>query len=195
MKRIKLLMLVFSLCIFNISAQENLETTKSPLKLKFLVGGALEFGGDSVAEIYFEDNSNQSVKAGQGASVFAGGELFFTESEKYSLRATVGFKYVTTKATNYNITLTRIPIDVSANYRFAKDFRFSLGTVIHQNIKFNSDGLVGNEKFSGSLGGRIEIGYKWIGLSYTSMNYTDSQNKLYNANAIGITLSSSNLFK
>lgn len=193
MKRIKLVVF-FILCAFSIQAQENIAITKNPLKLKFLAGGALEFGGDSVTEIYFEDGSDQSVKTGQGASIFAGAEIFFTESEKLSLRASVGFKYVTTKATNYNITLTRFPIDVSANYRFAKDFRFAVGTVTHQNIKFNADGLGENEKFSGSLGGKIEIAYKWIGLSYTAMNYTDSQNRLYNANAIGITLSSSDLF-
>lgn len=194
MKTMKLHVLFFFLCILQINAQENLNEHKTPLQLKFLAGATIEFGGDSVADIYFEDDTEQSVNAGQGASVFAGGELFFTESKNLSLRATVGFKYVTTKATNYNITLTRFPIDISANYRFAKKFRFAIGTVAHQNIKFNSDGLGENEKFSGSLGGRIEIAYKWIGLSYTAMNYTDSQNKMYNANAIGITLSSSNLF-
>jgi len=193
-KTINISLLFFSLCFLNINAQEKLNENKNPLKIKFLAGGALEFGGDSVAEIYFEDDTDQSVNAGQGASIFAGGEIFFTESEKFSLRATIGFKYVTTKATNYNITLTRFPIDISANYRFAKDFRFALGTVTHQNIKFNSDGLIGNEKFSGNLGGKVEIAYKWIGLSFTTMNYTDSQNQVYNANAFGVTLSSSDLF-
>lgn len=194
MKTIKLYMLLFSLCVLNINAQENINEKKNPLKLKFLAGGALEFGGDSVAEIYFDDDTEQSVNAGQGISIFAGGEIFFTESEKLSLRATIGFKYVTTKASNYDITLTRFPIDISANYMFAKDFRFAIGTVTHQNIKFNADGLGANEKFSGSLGGKIEIAYKWIGLSYTTMNYTDSQNQMYNANAFGVTLSSSSLF-
>ncbi|QTD36838.1 outer membrane beta-barrel protein [Polaribacter batillariae] len=194
MKTIKICVLLFSICIFKLNAQENTVENKSPLKLKFLLGGALEFGGDSVAEIYFEDDSNQSVNAGQGGTIFAGGELFFSESQKFSLRATVGFKYVTTKATNYNITLTRIPLDLSANYMIAKDFRLGAGIVSHQNIKFNADGLEANETFTGGFGPKFEFAWKWIGISYTIMNYKDSQNNSYNANAIGITLSSSDLF-
>lgn len=167
---------------------------KSNLTLNFLAGAAIELGGDSVAEIYFDDNSTQTVNAGQGGSIFVGGELFFSELKKTSLRATVGFKYVTTKATNYSITLTRIPIDFSANYRFAKDFRLAAGIVSHQNIKFNTDGLAANENFSADLGSKIEIAWKWIGLSYTFMDYKDALNNSYNANAFGITLSSSDLF-
>ncbi|WP_222927905.1 hypothetical protein [Polaribacter aestuariivivens] len=189
MKTIKICVLLFSMCIFNLNAQENTVENKNPLKLKFLLGGALEFGGDSVAEIYFEDDSNQSVNAGQGGTIFAGGELFFSESQKFSLRATVGFKYVTTKATNYNITLTRIPLDLSANYMIGKDFRLAAGIVSHQNIKFNADGLGANETFTGGFGPKFEFGWKWIGISYTIMNYQDSSNKTYNANAIGITFS------
>lgn len=72
------LLVVFSVLIFSLSTFSQEETVVNPsLKLKFLLGGALEFGGDSVAEIFFEDGSDQSVNAGQGGTIFAGGELFF----------------------------------------------------------------------------------------------------------------------
>lgn len=189
------LLVVFSVLIFSLSTFSQEVTVDKPSpKLKFLLGGALEFGGDSVAEIFFEDGSDQSVNAGQGGTIFAGGELFFNENQKFSLRATVGFKYLTTKATNYNITLTRIPIELSANFYTKSNIRFGAGFSNHQAVTFNSDGLIGNEKFSGGFGPKFEIAWKWIGLSYTIMDYKDSFNNSYSANAFGITLSSSNLF-
>lgn len=189
------LLVVFSVLIFSLSTFSQEETVVNPsLKLKFLLGGALEFGGDSVAEIFFEDGSDQSVNAGQGGTIFAGGELFFNENQKFSLRATVGFKYLTTKATNYNITLTRIPIELSANFYTKNNLRFGIGFSSHQNIVFNSDGLIGKERFSGGFGPKFEFAWKMIGISYTIMNYKDSFNNSYSANAFGITISSSNIF-
>lgn len=189
------LLILFSFLIFSINSFSQEETNvKSSTKLKFLLGGALEFGGESVAEIFFEDGSEQSLNAGQGGTIFAGGELFFNENQMFSLRGTVGFKYLTTKATNYNITLTRFPIELSANFYTKSNIRFGAGLSSHQAIRFNTDGLGGNESFSGGFGPKFEVAWKWIGLSYTIMNYKDSMNNSYNANAFGITISSSDLF-
>ena len=194
MKTFQLTILTILLTSISIFSQDNDLEKKQTTKLKFLAGVAFEFGGDSVAEIFFQNGSQQSVNAGQGGAIFAGGALFFSEKEKFSLRATVGFKYVTTKATNYDITLTRIPLEFSANYIVGKDIRLGAGISSHQNIKFNADGLGANEKFTGGFGPKFEIAWRWVGISYTIMNYKDSMNNTYNANAIGITLSSSDLF-
>lgn len=184
---------LFFIISINVYAQE--EQNSQTFKLKFLAGAAIEFGGESIAEIFFDDGSSQSVNAGQGGSIFAGGEFFFNEKEKISLRGTVGFKYLTTKATDYNITLTRIPIELSVNLYTKNNLRFGAGFTSHQNIVFNSGGLTEKERFSGGFGPKFEFAWKWIGISYTIMSYKDSSNFSFNANAIGITLSSSNLFK
>ena len=194
MKKSKILILFGALLLSVSSFSQDNSDIKSKAKLKFLVGGALEFGGESVAEVFFTDGSEQSLNAGQGGTIFAGGELFFNENQNFSLRGTVGFKYLTTKATNYNITLTRFPIEMSANFYTKNNLRFGLGLSSHQGIKFSSDGLAGDENFTGGFGPKFEIAWKWIGISYTIMNYKDSMNNSYGANAFGITLSSSNLF-
>ena len=76
MKKTLLFLIFACFTAINLLSQETSEKKESPIKLKFLLGGALEFGGDSVAEILFEDGSDQSVNAGQGGTIFAGGELF-----------------------------------------------------------------------------------------------------------------------
>lgn len=194
MKKIKFLFLFLSFTTVSVFSQETTLSTNNSPNLKFLVGAGIEFGGDSVAQIFFQNGSDQSVNAGQGLAVSVGGELSFPSLEKFSLRATLGFKYVTTKATNYHITLTRIPLEFSANYMVTKSIRLAAGFASHQNIKFNSDGLGANETFKGGFGPKLEIAYKWIGLSYTIMNYSDSLNNSYNANAFGITLSTTDIF-
>ena len=168
----------------------NAQTTSANQKpLRFLLGGALEFGGDNLAEVYFTDGSVQKMNAGQGGTVFAGGELRLTKSEKLFLRGSVGIKYLTTKADNANIRLTRIPLQLSLNYMPVKKWRFATGIVSHQAINLKFDGLGQDAKFTSVPGLQFEAGYGLFALSYTLMTYKDADNASYRANAIGITIS------
>jgi hypothetical protein len=168
---------------------EKPEAVRKSSPLRFLVGAAAEFGGDGIATIYFDDGSEQTMHAGQGVTVSAGGQLKFASLEQLLLRATVGFKYVTTKADNVHIRLTRIPLHLTASWMAAKKLRFGAGVVTHRNIRFNTDGLAGNYKFPAATGPIFEASYAGIGLSYTIMKYKDPLDNSYSANAIGITFS------
>lgn len=176
-----------------LAQDDNLIEEKS-VQLKFLAGFAAEFGGDSLLDLVFDDGSEQSVNSGQGIYVFAGGELQFAELKQLRVRASVGFKYVTTKATNADISLSRIPIEASVNWMIKDDFRLGAGISSHQAINLNLDGFGTDQSFNGGFGPKFEFAYKWIGISYTIMNYKDAFNNSFNANAFGITLSSSDLF-
>ncbi|MXV14301.1 hypothetical protein GS398_03245 [Pedobacter sp. HMF7056] len=162
---------------------------KKPVNVRFLLEGGLELGGDRVAEIYFTNGETQSVKAGQGLAVAAGGEVTFGGLEKFPLRASVGFKYVTTAADNAHIRLTRVPLQVTANWLLTPKMRFGAGWVSHQAIRFNADGIGSNVSFKASGGPVFELAYKWVGLRYTSMSYRDQFGVDYSANAIGLIFS------
>lgn len=180
-----ILFLLLSLTCLDLYAQEN--EKKSPLR--FLLGGALEFGGDEVAEVYFTNGESQSVNAGQGISIAIGGQLQFPSAEKLLLRGSLGYKYVTTQAENVHIRLTRVPINLTANVLATDKLRFGAGISMHRNIKFKADGLGPDISFTGANGPIFEIAYGAIGISYTSMRYKDSSNLSYSANAFGITFS------
>lgn len=168
----------------------NAQTTASDqTSIHFLLGAAFEFGGDDLAEVYFTDGSVQKMNAGQGATLFAGGQLRLNKSEKLFLRGSVGIKYLTTKADNAHIRLTRIPLQLSINYMPAKKWRLATGIVSHQAIKLNFDGLGENARFKASHGLQLEAGYSLFALSYTFMKYKDADNTTYNANAIGVIIS------
>ncbi len=181
------LILVVIISFFN-NAFSQTATKKSPL-VRFLVGGALELGGDKIADIYFTNGETQGVRTGQGISVAAGGQLQIPGAEKWLFRSTVGFKYVTTAADNVHIRLTRIPIIVSGNYMATPKLRLGAGLAMHTGIRFNTDGLGEDYKFKSASGPMFEIAYAGIGLSYTIMKYKDQENTRYSANAIGLSFS------
>ncbi|HLP39366.1 hypothetical protein [Lacibacter sp.] len=161
----------------------------NPKPVRFLLGAAFEFGGDNLAEVYFTDGSVQKMNSGQGGTLFAGGQLRLNKSEKLFLRGSVGIKYLTTKADNAHIRLTRIPLQLSLNYMPVKKWRFATGIVSHQAINLKFDGLGQNAKFTASPGLQFEAGYGLFALSYTLMKYKDADNATYKANAVGVTIS------
>ncbi len=194
MKTIKLSALILFLTVtsFSYSTAQVVnapapEKTASPLK--FLINGALELGGDEVAEVYFTNGNTQSVNAGQGISFGVGGQLQIPKVEKLLLRGTIGYKYVTTAADNAHIRLTRVPIHLTANFMATPKLRLSAGLASHRGIRFEADEIGQDVTFKPASGPIFEIAYHGIGLSYTAMKYQDQDNISYAANAIGLTFS------
>jgi hypothetical protein len=182
-------MIVAYLLVCSGFASQAQQDTVKQTTAKFLIGGALELGGDRVAEIYFTSGSTQSVRAGQGGSLAVGLQLQPAKIERLLFRGTIGFKYVTTAADNVHIRLTRIPVILTANWMISEEVRISAGLSSHRNIRFKTDGIGQDVTFSGATGPIFEVAYKGIGLTYTIMSYKDQDNNRYSANAIGISLS------
>ncbi|MEQ9286856.1 MAG: hypothetical protein RIG77_08115 [Cyclobacteriaceae bacterium] len=154
-----------------------------------LIDFTAEFGGDAIAEVYFTNGDDQSVKAGQGLSIGVGGEFTVPKLEKLKFRGWVGYKYLTTQANNANITLTRVPIHLTANWMITDDIRIGTGLAMQTGVKFKADGLGDDINFNSASGPMFELAWRWIGLRYTLMEYKDDSGEIYNANAIGVSLS------
>ncbi|MGH8446065.1 MAG: hypothetical protein ACREVL_12410 [Solimonas sp.] len=155
-----------------------------PDRFGFVVEGAIEFGGDEVARIYFDDNSDQSVRAGQGLSAAAG--FYVRPAPEWSVRATVGYKYVGTKADNADIYLSRVPVNLIASYHFDNGVRLGAGGVWHTGIKFHGDNIAPDVDFDDAFGYTMEAGWRWFVLSYTGMDYKDEFGGKYNADSYGL---------
>ncbi|GEO10708.1 hypothetical protein [Segetibacter aerophilus] len=162
---------------------------KKSSPFRFLINGALEVGGDKIAEVYFTNGNKQGVRTGQGISIGVGGQFQMPGAEKFLLRSTVGFKYVTTAADNAHIRLTRVPIVVTANFMASPKLRLGAGLSMHKSISFNTDGVGEDYHFKGANGPTFEIAYAGVGLTYTAMKYEDQSNHSYSANAIGLSFS------
>ena len=165
------------------------DSTKKVTPVRLLITGGLEIGGDKIADVYFANGNSQSVRAGQGGSFAVGAQFQLPKVEKFLLRATVGYKYVTTAADNVHIRLTRVPVQFTGNWMATKKLRFGAGLAMHTNIKFKTDGLGEDVLFDGASGPTFEVAYSGIGLTYTAMQYKDQYKHTYSANAIGLSFS------
>lgn len=164
------------------------EPVRTGPSVGLFLDGTLEMGGDRVAETFFEDGDSQTMRAGQGGSVSAGLELRPSAASPFAVRGTVGFKYVTTAATNVDIKLTRIPIEVVGTYTLPNGVFAGAGVVHHARIRFDGGGLAEDVDFDPATGATVEAGWKWIALTYTHLTYTDEFGNEYDAGAPGISV-------
>lgn len=155
--------------------------------LGFVIDATGEMGGDPVATVIFDDGTTQEVNGGQGVSVAVGGQVRPSRESPLALRGTVGFKYVTTAATNAHIRLTRVPVEVVATYDLPNNLWLGGGVVRHTALQFQGDGVGPDMEFEDANGATVELGWRWVALSYTSMQYKDEQGAEYDASSTGIS--------
>lgn len=183
--KIVLLSFLFSASFCDLFGQQ---VEKKGPALRLLVRGGFDFGGDKVAEIDFEDGSKQSVPAGNGGWIAIGAEYQVPAIKQLLFHATAGYKYVTTKADNAHIRLTRVPLQISANWMATKKLRFGAGLTSHQAVRFKAGGFADDLTLRATPGPTFELAYGALGVNYTSMSYRDQTDEKYSASSIGVSL-------
>lgn len=179
------IVLMFFLWSIPIFSQESNKASAA----KFLIEGGIEFGGDEILKVFFTNGEDQTMRAGQGGYLSLGGQFQIVKVKPLMLRAAIGLKYNTTAAENANIRFTRVPITLIPFWNINEDIRLGIGISSHQNVKLKGDGFVSDVDFRSNIGTRVEIGYKWVALAYTAINYTDELNKSVSANSVGMSVS------
>ncbi len=147
---------------------------------------ALEFGGDNVAKVYFVGGGSQDVRAGQGGTLALGGH-YRPASAPFDLVATIGYKFVTTAASNSDIGITRFVVQLVGLYDPVGEWWIGGGPVLHTGTKFDGGGLVSDVRFDPSVGLTLQAGWRWIGLTGTLMTY-QAGGASVSASAIGLSL-------
>jgi hypothetical protein len=175
---------VIVMIFFMLNFSQPAFTQNKDKKISFSLGGAIEFGGDQVATVYFTNGEDQSVNAGQGGLLLSA--LDIPMSKKFSIRTLVGFKFVTTAANNANITLTRFPLQVSGVLKLDEKWWMSAGLATQAGINFKGDWVLNSFKLTTKGGPTFGLGYKQFFVSYTGMKYTDDQQYDYNASSFGL---------
>ena len=152
----------------------------------FLAQLDLDFGGDDVATLSFEDGDTQDVKAGQGLGLGIGGWFRPVDSVPFELQGILGYKVVFTAADNADIKMTRTTLQLNGVYRFANEWYVGAGYVQHMSPELDGDGFFEDFEFDDSNGFNFEVGWKWIALHYTSIDYTADGYEDVDASNVGI---------
>jgi hypothetical protein len=149
----------------------------------WLVNINAEFGGDPVVTILFDDGSTQDVNAGQGLNVTIG-RYVSPNAGPWMISGGIGFKYVTTKATNADIRLMRYTVDARVDRGLSNGLWVGVGPVAHVGAKLNMDGLGPNVSFDPALGLNARFGWKGLSVTYTAMSYK-ANGVSFDASAVG----------
>jgi hypothetical protein len=151
----------------------------------------LEYGGEAVDTVLFTNGSTQDVKSGQGITA-AVGMHYRPANWDVDFSGTVGYKFVTTAASNANIGITRGVVQLLVTYDPKDSWWVSGGLVQHIGTKFNADGFGSDRDFGNSLGATLQGGWKWIGLTYTYMKYKQQSSPgagtQFDASVVGLTV-------
>jgi hypothetical protein len=154
----------------------------------FAVQADLDYGGDKLATVSFTNGKSQNVKAGQGVTVSAGVHFQPVETVPFDVQALIGYKYVTTAASNADITVTRSVLQVTGDYQFDNGMYLGGGVVQHSGTKLDGDGFFRNISFDDATGFVLETGWRWVGLHYTNIKYGNSFVKNVDASHVGVRL-------
>ena len=112
------------------------------------------------------------MKAGQGLGVGIGGWFRPVESVPFELQALIGYKVVFTAAENADIKMTRSTLQLNGVYRFANDWYVGAGYVQHMSPELDGDGFFEDFEFDNANGFNAEVGWSWVALHYTKIEYS-----------------------
>jgi hypothetical protein len=132
----------------------------------------IEFGGDEVGEVVFEDDSSESLKGGDGFA-FAVGAHYRPPGWAVDFSGTVGYKVDDTSATNASVRVSRTTVELLAHYDPKESWWIAAGPVWHNGVKLDADGFDENLNMGSATGFTLQAGWKWIAVKYTDMEYTE----------------------
>jgi hypothetical protein len=152
----------------------------------FLAQADFDYGGDELLAIEFEDGESQEVRAGQGFGLSVGGYFRPLESSSLEIQASVGYKFATTAASNADIHVSRTLLQLGAFHRWPNGFYLGGGVMNHLGPKLNGDGFFEDIDFDDATGFNAEIGWRWIALHYTKIEYSSEFYEDVDASHVGI---------
>lgn len=147
----------------------------------------LEFGGDTVATVAFDDGDTQNVHAGQGLSLGVGAYFRPNPEGPFEIDALIGFKYVTTAASNADINISRTVLKLNGTYWFEQGWFVTAGITHHLSPELDGDGFFEDVPFDDATGFSAEVGWRWIALRYTSITYTNDFIEDVDASSLGLS--------
>ena len=154
--------------------------------LGFVLEGGIEFGGAKLVEVTFLDGSKQSLTAGQGGTIAAGLQFVPAAQPRLSIAGTVGYKFVTNASDNANIGITRVPMEIIARWSLNPDWSIGAGLTAHASVNVNGDGFFPDAEMESSTGPTVELGWRWLAVTYTKLEYTDAADEKFDAGSVGV---------
>ena len=138
--------------------------------LGLVLEGAFEAGGDNVAKVFYANGDTQNIRAGQGGTLSIGAHYQLADSP-LDFMATVGYKFIRTADYHTDLGIDRVVFKFVGSWALGNGWWINAGPVLHTDTRFNGDGFVPDIRFDDAVGGTVGFGWRWIGLTYTNIQY------------------------
>lgn len=162
------------------------EATGDPGHVGVVLETGAEAGGDDLVDVIYRNGYRQHIRAGNGVTL-GGGVHFRPSGLPIDFAATIGYKFIRTAAYDTDLGVDRIVIKLTGTMPLANHFWVMAGPVWHTGIKLNGDGYIQDVDFDDAVGGTVGVGWRWIGLTYTTMKYRGAFAGSVDASSGGIT--------
>lgn len=130
--------------------------------------GSIEFGGDELATVYFDDGDDETTRAGEGIYVSIGGGI--DHSPTWQSHLTVGYKFGGSEGDNGDLELTSFPFELMTYHRAPTgNWRAGAGVVYVSDMSLESSGVIDgiDVDFEDAMGYVIEA--NWYFRNYQMM--------------------------
>jgi len=180
-------------CLWKLLGLLLLTSTAEVYAIEFIVGTALDSGGDTITTLHYNAGTSQEIKAGNGLELFAGLKIPFSQSS--GIRTTIGYKFDTPSVKDGTVGFSRIPFEILGY--FESDMIYvSAGVSLHSHAKFecNVSSICNSiADFENAQGAKLEAGFKiakmLIGLRMTRIEYIAPTGTIYDGSALGLFVS------
>ena len=150
----------------------------------------LEFGGDTVATVAFDDGDTQNVHAGQGLSLGIGG--YFRPIRNRTLRDRCADRIQVRDHGGQQRRHQHLAHGAQAEwhvYWFEQGWFVTAGITHHLSPELDGDGFFEDVPFDDATGFSAEVGWRWIALRYTNIEYTNDFIEDVDASSLGLSFS------
>jgi hypothetical protein len=143
----------------------------------FILNAGITYGGDTVATATYTNGKSTSIKGGSLFQFGLGG-LYQFETSPVALLLSANYHTDSSKASNGDMSFTRMPIEVLAYYTGAEHFRIGGGArfVSSAEASVTINGSTDKIAFDNTTGIVAELGYHtgpttWLNFRYVSEKY------------------------
>ena len=144
--------------------------------LRFVLGGGLTFGGETLANVTYSDGSDQNIRSGGLLEYHAGIDVRATPH--LSFQATLGYHVDTSAgASNGSVRFSRVPAEVLGYFHVSDNLRLGGGVRMVFSPELKGRGVASNvnQKFDNTTGAILEGEYlftRWFGLKLRAVSET-----------------------
>lgn len=131
----------------------------SQAQIRPLIGTGITYGGETLAEVTYNNGWTEKIKSGGLVALYGGVEFYL--GDVVAMQATVGYHIDNSSGRNASLRFSRYPIDLVALVRVAPNVRIGAGVQYVDSAKLAGSGDLSGIRvdYKASTGGIVEGEY------------------------------------